>query len=114
MLAKLTPANARPAKWIFAAALAGASLGCATAARFTLEDRFRALGIPDQMAGCLVDEADARLDDQDLQALARYSLNVARQSTTIGTIRALTKIDNPRAARAIGEAGLVCVTGFGR
>jgi hypothetical protein len=92
-------------------ALAGLA-ACATAARVTLQDRFQAIGIPKETALCMVDDIDQRLSDDDLQDLARYTLQVARAPSTIEAIRALMRIDNPRAVSAVGRAAVQCVTGF--
>lgn len=86
--------------------------GCATVAKVTLEDRFKAIGIPEGTAVCMVDDLGERLTDEDLQDLARYSLNVARQDSTFGAVRALMNIDNPRAVTAIGKSAGGCLTGF--
>lgn len=85
---------------------------CATAARYTLQDRFRAIGLPDTIAGCMVGELETRLSSEDLQDLARYTLRLSRSDTTLGAIRSLMEIDNPRAVTAIGRSGVSCVTGF--
>lgn len=85
---------------------------CATVARATLEDRFQAIGIPEKTALCMVDDLDQRLSDDDLQDLARYTLNVARAPSTLEAVRALMRIDNPRAVTAIGKSAVGCVTGF--
>lgn len=85
---------------------------CATAARLTLQDRFRAIGLPDQTADCMVDELEQRLSSEDIQDLARYTLQLSRSDSTLGAIRSLMTIDNPRAVTAIGKSGVVCVTGF--
>ncbi|WDI30934.1 hypothetical protein PUV54_13320 [Hyphococcus flavus] len=85
---------------------------CATAARYTLQDRFRAIGIPAGTADCMVDELDERLTNEDLQDLARYTVRLARADSTFGAIRSLMTIDNPRAVTAIGASGVSCVTGF--
>jgi hypothetical protein len=96
------------------AALAAALLlaSCATAARYTLQDRFRAIGLPDQTADCMVDELEQRLTSEDLQDLARYTLQLSRSDSTFAVIRSLMQIDNPRAVTAIGRSGATCVTGF--
>ena len=86
--------------------------GCATAARYTLQDRFRAIGLPDQTADCMVDELDQRLSSQDLTDLAQYTLRLSRSDSTLGAIRALMSIDNPRAVTAIGASGAACVSSF--
>ena len=86
--------------------------GCATAARITLNDRLRAIGIGAATAECLVGELDQRLSDEDLQELARYTLRLARADSTVGAIRSLMTIDNPRAITAIGASGVACVTGL--
>ena len=85
---------------------------CATAARYTLQDRFRAIGLPSDTADCMVDELDQRLTDDDLADLARYTLRLARADSTLDAIRSLMTIDNPRAVSAIGSSGVACVTGL--
>jgi len=99
-------------KTILAGLAALALAGCATAAKYTLQDRFRAIGIPGDTADCMVDELDQRLSNDDLQDLARYTLRVARADSTLAAIRALMQIDNPRAVTAIGASGVACVTGL--
>lgn len=93
-------------------AIALAPAGCATLARATLEDRLQAIGIPEKTALCMVDDLDRRLSDDDLQDLARYTLNIARQPSTFEAVRALLKIENPRAVAAVGKSAVSCVTGF--
>ena len=95
-----------------AIAVAVCITGCATVAKVTLEDRFQAIGIPAGTAECMVDDLDTRLSDEDLQDLARYSINVARQDSTLGAVRELMRIDNPRAVTAIGKSAVGCVSGF--
>jgi len=87
-------------------------MGCATVAKVTLEDRFQAIGIPAGTAGCMVADLDTRLSSEDLQDLARYSINVARQNSTLSAVRALMEINNPRAVTAIGKSAAGCVSGF--
>jgi len=97
---------------ICAAAAAIFLSSCATAARYTLQDRFRAIGIPSQTADCMVDELDQRLTDEDLQDLARYTLRLARADSTLAAVRSLMTIENPRAVTAVGRSAVSCVTGF--
>lgn len=85
---------------------------CATTARYTLENRFQAIGIPEGTATCMVDDLDESLSDNDMTDLAKYTLRISRASSTMGAIQELLKIDNPRAVTAIGKAGFTCVTGF--
>lgn len=100
---------------LISAALALALLAsCATAARVTLNDRFRAIGLSAKMADCMVDDLDQRLDNRDLQDLARYTVGLSRADTPLEAVESLMKIDNPRAVAAIGRAAFGCVTGFGR
>jgi hypothetical protein len=87
---------------------------CATAARATLKDRFRAIGLSADMADCMVDELDERLDDRDLQDLARYTVGLSRADTPLEAVESLLRIDNPRAVVAIGASAFSCVAGFGR
>jgi hypothetical protein len=86
--------------------------GCATAARYTLQDRFRAIGLPAQTADCMVGELEQRLSSEDVQDLARYTLQLSRADSTLSAIRLLMGIDNPRAVTAIGRSGISCVSGF--
>jgi hypothetical protein len=98
---------------IMSAALGALMLaGCATAARYTLQDRFRAIGMPADTADCMVDELDERLSSEDLQDLAQYTVRLSRADTTMAAIRSLMTIDNPRAVTAIGASGVSCVTGL--
>ncbi len=95
-------------------ALVGAVMisACATAARYTLQDRFRAIGIPAATADCMVDELEQRLSSEDIQDLARYTLRLSRADSTLTAIRSLMTIDNPRAVTAIGASGVSCVSGL--
>lgn len=86
--------------------------GCATAAKATLENRFQAIGIPEKTAVCMVGELSETLPSDDLNDLARYSMRVSRADTTAAAIGELTKMDNPRAVAAVGQAAFACVTGF--
>lgn len=100
----------------FVSAVLGFALlaSCATAAKATLNDRFRAIGLSPKMADCMVDDLDQRLDDRDLQDLARYTVGLSRADSATEAVDKLLKIDNPRAVAAIGQAAFSCVTGFGR
>ncbi len=99
-------------KLILAAAAFMMLGACATAARYTLQDRFRAIGIPADTADCMVDELDDRLSNEDVQDLARYTVQLTRANSTLAAIRSLMNIDNPRAVAAVGASGVSCVTGF--
>ena len=100
---------------ILSAALVLALLAsCATAAKVTLNDRFRAIGLSPKMADCMVDDLDQRLDNRDLQDLAKYTVGLSRADTPMEAVDSLLKIDNPRAVAAVGRAAFSCVTGFGR
>lgn len=92
--------------------IASLTVSCATTARYTLENRFQAIGIPEGTATCMVDDLDESLSDDDMTDLAKYTLRISRASSTMAAIQELLKIDNPRAVTAIGKAGFSCVTGF--
>lgn len=85
---------------------------CATVASFTLQDRFRAIGLPPEIADCMVGELEQSLSSEDLQDLARYTIGLARADSTFGAVRSLMQIENPRAVRAVGSSAVSCVTGF--
>lgn len=99
-------------KAIFAGLALAMLASCATAARYTLQDRFRAIGLPDQTADCMVNELEQQLSSEDIQALARHTLQLSRADSTIAAIRSLMTIDNPRAVTAIGKSGVTCVSGL--
>lgn len=86
---------------------------CATAAKVTLNDRFKSIGLSAEIADCMVDDLDDRLSDEDLRDLARYTASLSRADTPGQAVDALLKFDNPRAVAAIGRAAFGCVTGFG-
>ncbi|MGD9800191.1 MAG: hypothetical protein AB7F91_14580 [Parvularculaceae bacterium] len=87
---------------------------CATTARATLNDRFQAIGLSPAMAECMVDDLDERLENRDLQDLARYTVDLSRADTPLEAIEMLLEFENPRAVAAIGRAAFACVTGFVR
>ena len=97
---------------IWAALAASMLASCATAVRYTLQDRFRAIGIPGDTSDCMVGELEGRLSREDMQDLLRYTLDLTRADSTFAAIRSLMRIDNPRAVTAVGESGVACVTGF--
>ena len=99
-------------RFISAALVFALLASCATAAKATLNDRFRAIGLSPEMADCMVDDIDQRLDDRDLQDLAEFTVGVARADSALEAIDSLRRIDNPRAVAAIGRAAFSCVTGF--
>ncbi|MBI1364969.1 MAG: hypothetical protein GC153_03320 [Alphaproteobacteria bacterium] len=92
--------------------LAAACASCVTVARATLQNRFEALGIPQNTSSCMVDELDRSLSDQELQQLARFSVELSRSETTLAAIRSLMRIDNSNIAAAVGQAGVSCISGF--
>ena len=99
-------------RYVLAALAAVMLSACATAARYTLQDRFRAIGIPADTADCMVDELEERLSSEDVQDLAQYTLKLSRADSAMAAIRSLMSIDNPRAVTAVGASGISCVTGF--
>lgn len=92
--------------------LASSLASCATAAKVTLNDRFRDIGLSPAMADCMVDELDERLDDRDLRDLADYTTTIARADSALEAVDRLLSIDNPRAVAAIGRSAFACVSGF--
>jgi hypothetical protein len=97
---------------ILAALSLALAASCATSAKMTLNDRFKAIGLSAEMADCMVDDLDDRLSDDDLRDLARYAAGLSRADTPGRAVDALLEFDNPRAVAAIGRAAFSCVTGF--
>lgn len=90
------------------------AVSCATAARYTLEDRFQDIGIPKATAVCMVDDLDANLSNEDMRDLAGYTVGLSRAESTGEAIDQLLEIENPRAVVAVARAAFSCVTGFNR
>ena len=99
---------------MFAATLLLSAAACATAAKYTLDDRFQAIGISPDNAACMVDRLDDTLTNDEINDLARYTLRVRRAPSTAAAIEELLKFDNARVVAEVGKAGFSCVTGFGR
>lgn len=97
---------------ILAAVSVALLASCATAAKVTLNDRFRAIGLSPEMADCMVDDLDERLDDRDMRDLADYAMTISRADSSLEAVDRLLDIDNPRAVAAIGRSAFSCVTGF--
>lgn len=82
---------------------------CATLAEATLENRLSAIGLSADTATCMATDLNDNLSQEDVIDLTRYTFNIARTDSTVGIIRELMNIDNPRAVKAVGSAGLSCV-----
>ena len=76
--------------------------------RAELRDNFVEFGVSEERAACLADELDERLDRSDLTDVADYINGLNSVDTAGEALDALIRIDNPRAAAAIGSAGLAC------
>ncbi len=98
-------------KFIFAGLFAiGLVTGCATLTTATLENRLQAIGLSADTASCMATDLNESLSQDDVIDLTRYTFNIATSSSTLGVIRELLKIDNPRAVSAVGKAGVSCVS----
>ncbi|MEM8937097.1 MAG: hypothetical protein AAGC77_11880 [Pseudomonadota bacterium] len=96
---------------IWAILAAGAMLvaSCSTLSpRAQVEGRFVGLGLSLSRAACLAEELDGKLSRDDLLDVADYVSGLNRASSAGEALDALLRIDNPRAALAIGQAGLIC------
>lgn len=95
---------------ILTAALLSSSLaGCATVATATIENRLVNLGLSEQRAGCMADELDARLDDEDMTRLARHAVTLSRSDSPGEVVDALAGIDDFGIARAVIASGTACL-----
>lgn len=82
--------------------------GCTTIAKYSLQDSLQQIGFTDRQAGCMADQLEDRLSDEDLQDLARHLRTVTRADSTGGAFSALTKINNPRVIGAATASGFSC------
>ena len=101
-------------RFIVAATLLVSASACATAAKYTLNDRFQAIGISPDNAACMVDRLDDTLTNDEINDLAKYTLRVSRAPSTAAAIEELLKFDNTRVVAEVGKAGFACVTGLAR
>lgn len=82
---------------------------CATfSPRAEVEQSFIDFGLSPDRSACLAGELDERLDRGDMQSVADFVGGLNRASSAGQALDALIAIDNPRAAAAIGAAGLSC------
>ncbi|MEM6649456.1 MAG: hypothetical protein AAF603_04320 [Pseudomonadota bacterium] len=82
---------------------------CATASKFTIENRLQELGLSSKNASCMAKELDERLDDQELSEFAQFTVDLTRSNSSLGVIDTLSGVDNPKIARAVAVSGLACV-----
>lgn len=83
--------------------------GCATVSPARrVEKQLISLGVSEARADCLADELDQDLDRGDLKDVADFLDDLNRAETPGGTLDALLRIENPRAAAAIAKAGIAC------
>ena len=83
--------------------------GCATVATATIENRLVDLGLSEQRAGCMADELDARLDDEDMTRLARHAVTLSRSDTPGEVVDALAGVDDFGITRAVIASGTACL-----
>ena len=93
-------------------AIAGLALCAAACAslspRSEVEARFVDFGLSSQRAGCLADELNDRLDRRDMKSVADFVGGLNAAGSPGQALDALLAIENPRAAAAIGAAGISC------
>lgn len=94
------------------ATLVFAQAGCATITPASrIEQRLVTLGLSRDAAGCVASGLEERLDRNDLVGVARF-LDGLRPNRTAGeVVRSLSRIQNPRAAAAVGATALSCAFG---
>ncbi len=94
----------------FAAAGAGLALmACASLSpRADVEQSFVDFGLSPARSACLAEELDERLDSGDMRNVAQYVAGLNAAASPGQALDALIDIDNPRAAAAIGAAGISC------
>lgn len=93
--------------------IAAASLGliasaCVTSPVADIERSFIEFGLSPERAECLAYELKERLDREDLRDVADYVSSLNNVTSPGEALDALISIDNPRAAAAIGRAGIDC------
>lgn len=103
------PSQDTAMRFAFLIAAATALSACSTVATATIENRLVNIGLSEQRAGCMADELDARLDDDDMTKLARHTINLSRSDTPGEALDALASIDDFGIARAVVASGTACL-----
>lgn len=90
-------------------ALAFCAAACAgLSPRAEVENSFVDFGLSPTRAECMAGELDERLDRGDLKSVADFVGGLNAAGSPGQALDALIGIDNPRAAAAIGAAGISC------
>ena len=76
--------------------------------RADVEQSFVNFGLSPTRSACLAEELDERLDRDDMAGVAQYVNGLNAAASPGQALDALIDIDNPRAAAAIGAAGISC------
>lgn len=76
--------------------------------RAEVQQSFVDFGLSPDRSACLAGELDERLDRSDMKGVAEFVGGLNQASSPGQALDALISIDNPRAAAAIGAAGLSC------
>lgn len=98
-----------PRRLLLAAALAAAATSCASlSARSRIETGLIDLGMGASRARCIAGELAEDLTRRELNAVADFVDGLAREETPGGALDAILRIDDPRAAAAVGAAALSC------
>ena len=93
-------------------AAAGACLALTACAglspRADVEQSFVDFGLSPSRSACLAGELNERLDRDDMRNVAAYVSGLNAAASPGQALDALINIENPRAAAAIGAAGISC------
>ena len=81
---------------------------CATASKYTIEDRLRDLGLSRGQASCMADELGDRLNDRELRDFARFTDQITEPDSPNRVFAALNNISDERIARAVAASSLAC------
>lgn len=93
-----------------ALALIATLAACATASKFTIENRLQELGLDNARSACVADELESRLNDRELAEFARFTVSLTGGQQRPGqVIESLSRISNDRIARAVVAAGGTCI-----
>lgn len=93
---------------ILAATAAIVITGCSTVAKYSLQNDLARIGFSENMAECMADQLQDRLDGGDLQELAWHVSRLSRASGSSSALSALKQINNPRVIAAATASGLSC------
>lgn len=82
---------------------------CATASKFTIENRLEDLGLSSSRAACMADGLERRLTSSELRDFAIFTVQIEREPNPVALVNALSGIADEKIAGAVLASATSCV-----